>query len=165
MLYRLTSILLLSMGLVACAGVYQLPPPVQQQSREPESSQDPGQVPQVGPAVPTQPLPPTEPRRESVPLGPPAPEAPASPTSALQAAISEAMAAGELDRAAALCERALRITPRDAGLWLRLASIRQRQGRNDEARGLVQRALSLAAGNAQLELQGRALLELLDQDS
>jgi Flp pilus assembly protein TadD len=82
----------------------------------------------------------------------------------LLASVDAAMAAGDLDRAAALCERALRIAPRDGQLWLKLGTIRQRQGRTADARGFAQRALSLAGGDAQLERQSRVLLELLELD-
>jgi hypothetical protein len=128
--------------------------------------------PEVGPPAPPaadagalrrEPLPPSGPPV----LGPPAPEAPAEPTTAtgsLLVSVQEAMAAGDLERAGALCERALRITPRDGQLWYTLATIRQRQGRTADARGHAQRALSLAAGNDQLERQSRVLLELLDLD-
>lgn len=99
------------------------------------------------------------------PLAPPVPATPPAPTTAtgsLLEAVDAALAAGELERAAALCERALRLTPRDAALWFKLATIRQRQGLIEEARGHAQRALSLAGNNPQVELQARALLELLD---
>lgn len=149
-----------------CAGVGELPAPAPpQQVVEPVEagpvlvSPESGVAPQA-----VQPVPPPGPPVLGPPAPPP-PETPATPTSSLLAAVDAAMAAGELERAAALCERALRITPRDGNLWLKLATIRQRQGRLDEARGFAQRALSLAAGDARLELQGKALLELLELDS
>lgn len=79
------------------------------------------------------------------------PDAPATtPTAALLREVDGALAAGDLDRAAALCERALRIAPREGLLWYRLAEIRYRQRRYDEALGFAQRAQSLAAGNTGL---------------
>lgn len=151
--------------LCSCASVYEQP-----QRRAPVEEIGYPASTEVGPPAPetTAPVPL---QREVLPpapppvLGPPAPEVPRAPTTAtgsLLEAVDAAMAAGELDRAAALCERALRLAPRDAALWLKLATIRQRQGRSDEARGFAQRALSLAGSNPQLELQARALLELLD---
>jgi tetratricopeptide (TPR) repeat protein len=116
------------------------------------------------PALRREPLPPSAPPV----LGPPAPPptaAPTTPTGSLLASVDAALAAGDMDRAAALCERALRIEPRNGQLWLKLGTIRQRQGRTADARGFAQRALSLAAGDAQLERQSRVLLELLELDA
>lgn len=75
------------------------------------------------------------------------------------------MAANQLDRAAALCERALRITPRDGLLWYKLATIRYLQGRHTDARGFTQRALSLAGNNAQLVRDANGLLERIRMET
>jgi tetratricopeptide (TPR) repeat protein len=92
------------------------------------------------------------------PVVPPEPPAPTA-SSTLLAEVDQAIAANQLDRAAALCERALRITPRDGLLWYKLATIRYLQGRHADARGFAQRALSLAGSNAQLVRDGNDLLE------
>lgn len=68
------------------------------------------------------------------------------------------MATGEFDRAAALAERALRITPRDAQTWYTLANIQFQQHRYADAEGTAQRALSLAPGNEALVRRINVLL-------
>ena len=91
----------------------------------------------------------------------PAPSEPASPASAsstLLAGVDAAIAEGDLERAVALSERALRINPRDALFWYRLASVRAQQGRTSEAEGFARRALSYSAGDAALTGQINALL-------
>jgi tetratricopeptide (TPR) repeat protein len=89
----------------------------------------------------------------------PAPERspqPTTPASTLLASVDEAVAAGDLERAAALSERALRITPRDGTLWYRLASIRFQQRQYSDAEGFARRALSFAGSD-------RALTEQINQ--
>lgn len=58
--------------------------------------------------------------------------------------------AGDLDAAAASLERALRIAPRDAALWHRLARLREQQGRYGQAEELAAKSNALAAGDAAL---------------
>jgi len=76
-----------------------------------------------------------EPRREE----------PATPPAALALAdrAETARADGELDRAAQQLERALRIAPRDAALWHRMAAVRLEQGRHQQAERMAQRSLQL----------------------
>lgn len=169
MMLRLGLLAALSL-LGACASMIENPTtraPVEEIGQPAPSAPTPvgPPVPELAPPADTglqrQPLPPSGP----LILGPPAPSRPAepaTPTASLLTEVDAAIASGELERAAALCERALRITPRDGELWFKLATIRQRQERIDEARGHAQRALSLAGGNAQLERQSRVLLELLE---
>ena len=88
----------------------------------------------------------------------PAPAAPASAASTLLASVDAAIAEGDLERAAALSERALRINPRDALFWYRLASVRAQQGRASEAEGFARRALSYSSGDPALTGQINALL-------
>lgn len=87
------------------------------------------------------------------------PSAPASPASILLASVAEAIAAGDLERAAALCERALRIAPRDGQLWYKLATIRFEQKRYTDAAGFARRALSFATTDAVLRAQSDELLK------
>jgi hypothetical protein len=109
--------------------------------------------------TPSLPPPVTE---EPAPL-PPAPDkpAPATPVTSLLASVQAAVAAGKLDQGAALSERALRISPRDAQLWYQLALIRARQNRVDDAIGTAKRAQSMAAKDAILLQQINALLQEL----
>jgi Flp pilus assembly protein TadD len=69
------------------------------------------------------------------------------------------MAAGQLEQAAALCERALRISPRDGHLWYRLATIRYQQERFSDAAGLARRAMSFAGPDAKLAEDSRRLMQ------
>ena len=86
------------------------------------------------------------------------PVAPASASSTLLAGVDAAIANGDLERAAALSERALRINPRDALFWYRLASVRAQQGRANEAEGFAKRALSYSADDPALTRQINTLL-------
>ncbi|MDO8909401.1 MAG: tetratricopeptide repeat protein [Pseudohongiella sp.] len=101
---------------------------------------------------PTTPAPETIPQRRTEP---------ATPASTLLASVDEAMAAGDLERAAALSERALRISPRDAYLWYRLANIRYVQRQYSEAEGFARRALSFAGNDRALTQQINQLLTQL----
>lgn len=169
MMLKQTGVLVLLTLLGGCASMIE--PPAQRAPVEEIGRPAPTGPAEVGPPAPE--APPQTLRREPLPpsgppvFGPPAPQqpqTPGTPTDSLLAEVDAALAAGDLERAAALCERALRIAPRDGQLWLKLGTIRQRQGRTADARGFAQRALSLAAGDAQLERQSRVLLELLELD-
>lgn len=107
------------------------------------------------PAV-VQPVPLPEPIRST-----PLPDAEAAPSAqaALMAAADQALLAGNSERAAALIERALRMAPRDAQLWLRLASIRAQQGRQEDAIGLARRALGYAGADNQLRRRANELID------
>lgn len=103
------------------------------------------------PVTPTRPLPP------SIAQPPMA----GSPATALLASVDTALAAGELERAAALAERALRISPRDGYLWYKLASIRYQQERYSDAAGFAQRALSFAGTDRILSDASNTLLGMI----
>ena len=116
----------------------------------------------VLPPPSSRPLPPeTETSPPVAPVPEPAPPPPraATPSSTLLASVDAAMAAGQFDQAAALCERALRISPRDGHLWYRLATIRYEQNRFTDAAGLARRAMSFAGPDAQLAEDSRRLLQ------
>jgi hypothetical protein len=110
----------------------------------------PAERPVVGPPLPSE----FDPRGSA----PPPPQSPPLPTAALLAQIDTAMAAGEVARAGALAERALRITPRDPQTWYTLANIQFQQRRYADAEGSAQRALSFAGNNAALVRRINALL-------
>lgn len=170
MLHRMTPVLLLSL-LSACAtgNVVRAPVSTSAPAVVNESSQ-PAPEPVATPSAVTIPAPvrvepqpaPRPPVPEPTPL--PAPERspdPATPASALLASVDEAMAAGDLERAAAISERALRISPRDPWLWFRLASIRYQQRQYSEAEGFARRALSFAGNDRSLTAQINQLLSQL----
>lgn len=71
--------------------------------------------------------------------------------SAVQALVLSAEMAdseGRLDDAAASLERALRLDPGDTDLWTRLAGVRLRQGRPEQAESLALKATTLAGDDA-----------------
>ena len=109
-------------------------------------------------------LPPPETLPPVVPTPEPAPPPPraATPASTLLASVDEAVAAGQFEQAAALCERALRISPRDGHLWYRLATIRFQQERFTDAAGLARRAMSFAGPDAKLAEDSRELLQQIE---
>ncbi|MES2624851.1 MAG: tetratricopeptide repeat protein [Pseudomonadota bacterium] len=115
----------------------------------------------VLPPPESRPLPPEPPISTPVPEPEPVPPPPraATPSSTLLASVDNAMAAGQLEQAAALCERALRISPRDGHLWYRLATIRFQQERFNDAAGLARRAMSFAGPDAKLAQDSQRLLQ------
>lgn len=106
---------------------------------------------ETGVVIPAPEIAPAEP--EEAPRA--APEEPA-PTAAAALALAEqsdaAIAAGDLRRAGLQLERALRIAPRDAGLWNRLAQVRFEQGEFRQAERMSQRSLQLGSGDRALAL-------------
>jgi len=137
--------------LTACSSLRAPSGPAPVESREVPGSvaRAPDGSPVVGP-----PLPPDFEPRDSAPREPERPAAAVSLLTQIDAAIAE----GQLDRAAALAERALRITPRDGQTWYTLANIQFQQRRYADAEGSAQRALSLAGDNAALTRRINVLL-------
>jgi hypothetical protein len=85
---------------------------------------------------------------------------PASPpVLALMADADRNRASGQLDNAAALLERAIRIQPRNAELWHRLAAIRLEQHQPGLARDLARKSSLLAQGNPILREKNQAIIE------
>lgn len=157
-------LLILALGLLtACSGNMGrgIPAPVEtrgQVIRTP--APEPAQPPVVGRVIepiverdvrPVEVIPPVAPSVSE----PVRPATPASPVATLMASVDTAVAAGELEQAAALCERALRISPRDGYVWYRLASIRFQQQRYSDADGFARRALGFAGAD-------RGLVQAID---
>lgn len=95
---------------------------------------------------------PEEPRpREPVPTPQP-PPATAPAALALAAQSDQARSEGNLRVAGLQLERALRIAPRDAGLWNRLARVRLEQQDFQQAERMAERSLQLALGDRSLML-------------
>lgn len=143
--------------LTACSSLQPPTGPAPVETRTVPSSTPPvstGDRPMVGPPLP----PDFEPNGSAPPPPRPAAPPPVSPTATLLAQIDTAFAANEFDRAAALAERALRITPRDAQTWYTLATIQFQQHRYADAQGSAQRALSFAGDNAALVRRINVLL-------
>ncbi len=64
------------------------------------------------------------------------------------------------ERAAALLERALRIEPRNAQLWHRLAKVRLQQGRYAMAESLAQKSNTLVKDDEALKRRNAELIEI-----
>lgn len=65
---------------------------------------------------------------------------------------------GRLDSSAASIERALRIQPKNPGLWLQLARIRMQQGKLQQAEGLAAKSMALSLNNTQLRIDNWQLV-------
>ena len=156
MLRVLGILTLLTLGACANYSAPTVPAPVETREAPSTSSSIPPSAPSSIPPVET----PPDTRRSEPPSLPPLvqPEAPATPVSTLLAAVDAAIAGGQLEQAAALSERALRISPRDGHLWYRLASIRFQQQRYADAVGFAQRALSFAGSDSALTRDSNQLL-------
>ncbi len=147
-------VVMMAVLLSGCAGM-----------REPPAPQPPASVPPPSEeAVVAKPI--DRPQVVPAPLPePPArPAAPANDT--VLALLSDARAqydSGNLAAAAASLERALRIEPRNAQLWNRLAHVRLKQGRYAQAASLAAKSSSLAAGNASLLEDNQAIIQLARQ--
>lgn len=150
-MHRKIFLLLLPALTAGCAGVSQ--PPTPGASREPSVER------QVEP----DPLP--EQRR--VPVAP-APERPSAPSAgskamppAIVALLKDAEANrdnGNLDKAAAILERAIRIQPRNAVLWSQMAQVRLQQNQPGIAEDLAKKSNVLARGNRGLVQQNWAII-------
>lgn len=66
---------------------------------------------------------------------------------------------GKLDGASASLERALRIDPRNADIWYRLASVRLQQGQFGLASSLAAKSISLAGNDIDLIEQNEAIID------
>jgi tetratricopeptide (TPR) repeat protein len=68
-------------------------------------------------------------------------------------------AAGQYPQAAADIERALRIEPRNAYLWLELGKIRLATGDRQQAIALAQKALSMAGEDGRARREAQDLID------
>jgi predicted Zn-dependent protease len=125
----------------------------------------PGSVPPVATTSPAQ-VPPA--------ISPPAPPAAAAPAAppppaeisrqgnqavvALLDSAAKYVGAGELDKAAASLERALRIEPRNAGIWHDLGQIRLHQHNYPEAESMATKSNSLAGKDNALRARNWRLI-------
>lgn len=114
-------------------------------------------------AKPQPPAPQAEPRPEPRPPASQPPKthaAPASPPAVL-ALLQEAEAdanGGKLDTAAATLERGIRIQPRNAQLWHKLAELRLKQSQPGLAEDLAKKSNLLAKGDAALIRKNWAII-------
>ena len=110
-----------------------------------------GEVPRPQALPQPEPMYPPEPLPEQPPEGAPTAveAAPLSDNPVVVSLLEQAdgfAASGQLDRAAASVERGLRIAPKDASLWQKLARIRLEQGRYHQAESLAKKSIALARG-------------------
>lgn len=132
--------------LVAMLGACAVPAP------RPAPPSQPGAEAVILDPVPDSGLEPEEPRpREPVPTSQ-QPPATAPAALALAAQSDQARSEGNLRVAGLQLERALRIAPRDAGLWNRLARVRLEQQDFQQAERMAERSLQLALGDRSLML-------------
>jgi Flp pilus assembly protein TadD len=82
-----------------------------------------------------------------VPIPPPPPPASSGATAALLQQSRQQTAAGDYEMATSSLERALRINPRDAELWLELGRVKLRQGDFAQAESMGRRALAVAGAD------------------
>ncbi|TXH71162.1 MAG: tetratricopeptide repeat protein [Thiothrix sp.] len=68
------------------------------------------------------------------------------------------LSVGKADRAATTLERALRIAPNDANLWLRLAEVNEQLGNKSQASSMARKALDLAPDDAAIRLRAQRLV-------
>ena len=80
-------------------------------------------------------------------------------TSSLLAKVDIQEEAQNWERAASLLERALRIEPRNARLWHRLAQVRLQQGQYHLAASLAQKSNALAGDDTQLQEKNIRLMK------
>ncbi len=89
---------------------------------------------------------------KSAPVEPaPAPESATSANNALLARAESARTAGDYDKALAYLERAQRIDPDDAGVYLALAQTHAEAGNASQARAVAERGLLYCSGSTQCD--------------
>ena len=124
----------------------------------------------VPPATPTPapepaPAPAPRPAQPAPPPKPPADLPPAEITRdgnqavvALLESADKYVKSNQLDKAGAALERALRVEPRNAGIWHDLAQIRLHQGQYQQAESLASKSNNLAGGNRSLQARNWKLI-------
>ena len=112
------------------------------------------------PPPPQEPAPSAPPSSREVPA--PQPDVEERQPSAASVALLERSRAdrdaGDYAAAAAALERALRIEPNNALLWIELAEIKAADGDRDQARQMARKALTLAGSDGSIETRARRLL-------
>ena len=122
---------------------------------------DPGADTSPAPAVPPQARTLPAPTEEVRPTPPPAAEPPPQAAPAAVALLEQSRsqrAAGSLTAAASSIERALRIDPNNALLWLELGEIKLEDGDPQQAEQMARKALTLASGDPAVEARAEFLL-------
>ena len=146
-----SALMVLNLGLAYCALTpASAPVPVEDRAPVPAPVPESAATPVPAPASPEPlpealplPTPPAAPDRQvgTSPVRPPA-------VVALLDRVDSASARGNPGQAAAELERALRISPRDGGLWLRLARVRMQQNQWQQAEAVALKCVSLPESDA-----------------
>ena len=140
------AVVLLGFGVLSgCAVPAPYSPPAPAPVQVPPAPQSAGSVPEVE----TLPAPPPEIPPAAEPL-PPAPVRERTLNPAATTLVAQAQtqaAAGNYAVAAANLERALRIEPDSAQIWLEMGRLRQAEGNYPQAENMARKALSLATGD------------------
>jgi hypothetical protein len=153
---RYRPLILICLALAACtAPVYEEPAPKPVARPAPPPARPTQPAPVVVAPVP-EPAPPAPAPVEPIP--PPPPPASAGATAALLQQSRQQAAAGNLPMATSSLERALRINPRDAELWIELGRLKLRQGDRAQAESMGRRALALSGNDGVRRAQSEDLI-------
>lgn len=102
--------------------------------------------------------PPVAPAETIQPLEPIALISPSPPVGALVSAADQSSQSGNLDSAVAAIERAIRIEPRNAALFYKLAELRLKQSKPRLAEDLAKKSALLASKDTRLKKQSWLLI-------
>ncbi|HRC71755.1 MAG TPA: tetratricopeptide repeat protein [Candidatus Competibacter sp.] len=121
----------------------------------PDPDLDPNPPAVAPPPRPTQPAPP--PKQADLPPAEISRDGNQAVVALLESA-DKHVKSNQLDKAGAALERALRIEPRNAGIWHDLAQIRLHQGQYQQAESLASKSINLAGGNRALQSRNWKLI-------
>ncbi|MBF8268504.1 MAG: hypothetical protein HW386_213 [Gammaproteobacteria bacterium] len=150
---HLWKLLLVCLLLQACSSSNPRTTPVEDRTTAPAPPVISSRQPRVNVPPPA----PSNPVNPQVPLDP----APAATPPAIVALLDDAEQAeanGNPDAAAATLERALKIDPKNALLWNRLAGVHMRRGDSQQALTMARRSNTLAAGDYSLQMENWFLI-------
>ena len=162
-----TRILFVAVLCIAGAACTSLQPTASRPSPSPGNvPQTPAPSPNPAPAPPPSSQPPPPSARQSVPPASQNSTAPSRPqsdasgaSSALLAQARDERAAGSLTQATASIERALRLDPNNAELWVERGELALQTGNTAQAGTMARKALSLAGTNSTISARAQRLLQ------
>lgn len=119
----------------------------------------PTHYPQPQPSIPTLSQP--EPSQPLPKIKPPiqTPDRPATIATDFSIKAEKQIAEGRFDLAAATLERGLRLAPKDATLWSKLAGVKMQQQQYQQARSLAAKSNSLAGGNMAIRQKNQQIID------
>ncbi len=128
-------------------------------AQPPAAAPAPPAPPEVPPETPVAPRPASPPQPAELPPAEITREGNQAVVALLESA-DKYVKGGQLDKAGAALERALRIEPRNAGIWHDLAQIRLHQGQYQQAESLASKSNNLASGNRALQSRNWKLISV-----